>query len=84
MMPASEGEDGFDERDPQMPPDRPFSEPFDDSQCDVGRGGEKERRQQFDPGDRDGGEHVPKQHGDCRDQKLQDQELGARHEIFPT
>src|SRR5262249_38342141 len=74
-----EGEHGLDERDPQMLPDRALDEAFDDARREVGRSREEERRQKLHAADGHGGEELPDEHRRERDEKLEREELGARH-----
>src|SRR6516165_10092205 len=62
-----------------MMPDRPLDQPFDNAPPHIRGGREEERRQQRNAGNLDGGERVPEQHRDHRDQNLQRQEAGAGH-----
>ena len=78
-----EGEHGLDQRDPQMLPDRALDEPFDDAGGDVGRRREEERRQQLDAADRHGGEHLPEQHRDDGDEKLEREKGETGHAGSP-
>src|SRR5215467_1819861 len=78
-----EGEHGFDERDPQMLPDRALGEPFDDARRDIRWSREKERREKLHAADGHGGEELPEQHRHERDEKLEREEFGARHEKEP-
>src|SRR5207247_9864076 len=75
-----EGEDGFDERDPQMLPDRTLDEPFDDARGDVDRGREEEWRQKLHAADRHAGEELPQQHRNARNEKLEHTERKSRHD----
>src|SRR5262249_50764361 len=74
-----EGEHGFDERDPQVLPDRALDEPFDDARGDIRWRREKERRQKLHAADGHRGEELPEQHRRERDEKLKREESESRH-----
>jgi hypothetical protein len=63
-----------------MFPDRALDEPFHDARTDVVGGREEERGENPHAGDRDGGQELPEGHHRDRDEQLEDEEFGARHE----